>query len=143
MLRPSLRHYDYNRGVTVLVDGAHAVGSLPISMSAMQPDFYVGNCHKWLCAPKGVGFMYIRRDLQASIHPVITSHGYGAGLHSEFSWQGESVLIEKPTIVDNEATRQLSYLLIMGINLLTVLTLSRVKQCINVCKGFFFYYLSF
>ena len=77
------------RGVQVLIDGAHGPGNLHLDMGVLSPDFYVANCHKWLCAPKGVAFMYVDKKLHKDVHPVITSHGYGSGLHGEFSWQGK------------------------------------------------------
>lgn len=75
-------------GVPVLVDGAHGPGQVPLDLPALGADWYVGTCHKWLCAPKGCGFLYARADRRAELHPVTISHGYGGGFTTEFDWTG-------------------------------------------------------
>ena len=64
-------------GARVLVDGAHAPGMLSLDVSAIGGDWYVGNCHKWLMAPKGSAFLWASRSAQAGLHPPVISHGYG------------------------------------------------------------------
>ena len=76
------------RGVKVLVDGAHAPGQVRLDLTALNADWYVGNCHKWLFAPKGSGFLWARPDRQDGIHPAVISHGYGQGFTAEFDWTG-------------------------------------------------------
>jgi isopenicillin-N epimerase len=76
------------RGVDVLVDGAHAPGMVPVALSALGAAYYTGNCHKWLCTPKGAAFLHVRRDRQAHLHPTVISHGFEAGFHAEFDWTG-------------------------------------------------------
>ena len=76
------------RGVPVLVDGAHGPGQVTLDLPALGADWYVGNCHKWLSAPKGSGFLYARPDRRAGLHPVTISHGYGEGFAVEFDYTG-------------------------------------------------------
>ena len=79
------------RGVPVLVDGAHAPGMLPLGLDALAAQgmaWYVGNCHKWLCAPKGCGFLYATPAGQRDLHPTVVSNFYGEGYEQEFAWPG-------------------------------------------------------
>jgi isopenicillin-N epimerase len=74
--------------VPVLVDGAHAPAQVSLDMRALGADWYAGNCHKWLCAPKGSAFLYAAPDRQRDLHPVTISHGLGKGFLEEFDWTG-------------------------------------------------------
>ncbi|MBI1942124.1 MAG: aminotransferase class V-fold PLP-dependent enzyme [Betaproteobacteria bacterium] len=76
------------RGVQVLIDGAHAPGQLDLDIASLGVDWYTGNCHKWLFAPKGCGFLWARKSAQRGLHPLAISHGYGKGLAAEFDWTG-------------------------------------------------------
>lgn len=76
------------RGIDSLVDGAHAPGMLPIDLTTLGAAYYTGNTHKWLCAPKGSGFLHVRADRQAALHPNVISHGYMKGFREEFDWTG-------------------------------------------------------
>ena len=81
------------RGVETLVDGAHALGMLPLDLDRLGAAFYTANAHKWLCAPKGAAFLHVRRDLRAGVHPLTISHGFdpaagGARFREEWDWTG-------------------------------------------------------
>jgi isopenicillin-N epimerase len=82
------------RGIRVLVDGAHAPGMLPLDLRAIEADYYTANHHKWLCAPKSSGFLYVRPDFQSEVRPTVISHAANrprperSQFLAEFDWTG-------------------------------------------------------
>jgi len=100
------------RGIPVIVDGAHAPGQIALDVDAIGATWYVGNHHKWMCAPKASGFLAIAEDAVAQTLPLVTSHGATAAygppnrLHAELDWSGTydpSAQLAVPTAIDTIA----------------------------------------
>ena len=72
----ALAELAHGHGALIAVDGAHAPGQIPLDLADYGCDFYGGNCHKWLCAPKGTGFLHVRPEVQDKLHHIAVSHGY-------------------------------------------------------------------
>ncbi len=119
----------HEAGAQVLIDGAHAPGMLSLDVPSIGADWYVGNCHKWLMAPRGSGFLWASPTQQSAMHPLVISHGYGQGFTAEFDWigtrdptawltvpaaidlhlkQGGQLLRERNVLLAQEASRQLA-----------------------------------
>jgi isopenicillin-N epimerase len=77
-------------GVLSIVDGAHVPGHVALDVEAVGADIYAGNCHKWLCAPKGSGFLWARPEHQEWVEPLVISWGYreDADFGERHGWQG-------------------------------------------------------
>ncbi|XP_074662860.1 uncharacterized protein LOC141915254 [Tubulanus polymorphus] len=98
-----LIHICRQRGVRVLIDGAHALGTLPLNLHELNPDYYISNCHKWFCSSKGCAFLYVAKEHQNSTHALVTSAGYGSGFTSDFIWAGlkdVSPFLSLQTVID-------------------------------------------
>lgn len=83
-----IAQYCRENGVLLLIDGAHAPGMLDLDLASIGTDWYVGNLHKWVCAPLGAGFLWAAPSRRELTHPMTVSHWYGQGLTREFDWQG-------------------------------------------------------
>ena len=76
------------KGILLLVDGAHAAGMLDLNIDSIGCDWYVGNLHKWVCAPIGAGFVWTSERYRETTHPMTVSHWLYQGYVQEFNWQG-------------------------------------------------------
>lgn len=77
-----------DRGIPVLVDGAHAPGMLDLDIAALDVTWYAGNCHKWLGAPRGCAFLWTTPARQPMLRPTTISHGIASGYQAAFDWPG-------------------------------------------------------
>lgn len=116
--------------IYTLIDGAHAPGNVPINLDTLQPSWYTGNCHKWMCAPKGTAFLWTSKEMSPFTHPTVISHNYKTGFIPEFDWTGTKDLTSilcLPDVLDlihewggvEEITRKNKELLLKGRDILT------------------------
>jgi isopenicillin-N epimerase len=76
-------------GILILVDAAHALGApAPLDVPALGVHFWVSNCHKHLCSPRGAAVLWAAPASRAALRPVVVSHGTGSGFTSDFIWDG-------------------------------------------------------
>jgi len=66
-------------GIRTFIDGAHAIGQIPINIAEMDPDYYVTNAHKWLYTPRGCSPFYVRKEFQAEVSPTVVSSEWSSG----------------------------------------------------------------
>jgi len=76
------------RGVAVVVDGAHAPGAIDLDVPSIGADWYVGNLHKWAHAPRSSAFLWATKERQEGLHPPVISWGLEKGFTAEFDWVG-------------------------------------------------------
>ncbi|MEP6584353.1 MAG: aminotransferase class V-fold PLP-dependent enzyme [Ginsengibacter sp.] len=74
------------KGLLTIIDGAHVPGHIDLNIEELQPDVYTGACHKWMCAPKGCSFLYVKKEWQHLFDPLLISWGYESMYpsHSQF-----------------------------------------------------------
>lgn len=103
------------RGIITVVDGAHAPGQIALDLDAIGADFYSGNCHKWLCAPKGSGFIHARSERQQLLKPLVVSWGFeslepsGSTFLDYFTWTGThdpAAYLAVPAAIEFQAARR-------------------------------------
>ena len=94
------------KNIITIIDGAHAPAQLDLDISDINPDFYSGACHKWMCSPKGVAFLYVKKEFQQMMEPLVISWGYESEnpSHSQFldymQWQGTNDISAYLTVPD-------------------------------------------
>ena len=82
------------KNILTIIDGAHVPAHIDLDIKKLDPDFYCGACHKWMCSPKGVAFLYVKKEYQNMIEPLVVSWGYEAENPSDsqyldyMQWQG-------------------------------------------------------
>ena len=68
--------YAKERNILTIIDGAHVPGHIPLDINKLDADIYTGACHKWMCTPKGVSYLYVKKEFQENVHPLVVSWGW-------------------------------------------------------------------
>ena len=97
------------QNILTIIDGAHVPAHIPLNIHELGCDFYIGACHKWLCAPKGSSFLFVKKDHQDWVKPVVVSWGKDGDdptpseFIQNFQWQGTrdmSAFLTIPTAIN-------------------------------------------
>ncbi|KAF4457895.1 Isopenicillin N epimerase [Fusarium austroafricanum] len=98
-------------GIDTLVDGAHAPGMIPLDLEDINATYYVSNCHKWMCSPRGIGFLHVRCDRAQNLKPLVIARSpyvVGRSKHSalehSFGWMGTycpSAMLSLPSAIEH------------------------------------------
>jgi isopenicillin-N epimerase len=95
------------QGILSVVDGAHAPGQVAVDLESLGADFYSGNCHKWLCGPKGAGFLWARPEHQAGLAPLVVGWSQREdSFAARHRWQGTqdpAAYLAVPAAIDFQA----------------------------------------
>ncbi len=96
-------------GLITIIDGAHVPGQMDLDIAELNPDFYTGTLHKWMLAPKGSSFLYVKKNFQEMLDPLIVGWGYESASPGESQFldyqefQGTkdtSAYLCTPTVID-------------------------------------------
>ena len=99
------------KGIVTIIDGAHAPGQIPLNLTEIDADFYAGNCHKWMCAPKGTAFLSVHRGVQKRLDPTVVSWGWTpeSSFVERHAWQGTrdiASFLSIPVAIDFQAEHE-------------------------------------
>lgn len=111
-------------GLITIIDGAHVPGHIDLDIAVLNPDFYTGTLHKWMLAPKGTSFLYVKKSWQPSIDPLVVSWGYQSEM------PGESQFLDYH---EHQGTRDISAFLTAGAAI-AFLNANDWKSKSDVCK---------
>ena len=87
------------KNILTIIDGAHVPAHIDLDIKKLDPDFYCGACHKWMCSPKGAAFLYVKGEYQKMMEPLVVSWGYEAENPSDsqyldyMQWQGTNDML--------------------------------------------------
>ena len=68
--------FSKEKKILTIIDGAHVPGHISLNIKKLDADIYTGACHKWMCTPKGISFLYVRKEIQENVHPLVISWGW-------------------------------------------------------------------